>query len=453
MLKTDRIYLSLCVLTAVSWSLAACDDSGGDAPECGVTRMVDVTQPPDIALPVGASLTVAVHLQNDCGDVAGESVGFRVTRGGGCVAAAAVTTDATGRASVLWTLGAAPVRHELVATGPAPADGSAAASLDWFVNAAPVPNAPLADFGGVEAFLAAEGKTGSTEDLAFVGEGADARLVMGAPDGLLEVAPDGTVTRRALTGEPIGRGWGLAAGKDGALWVIDGVAKSLVHVDAAGVVTTRLTDDGAVPLEGPNYVAVGPDGHVYVTDPCLGSIVRFDPVKGEVVAVHTFDLVKDGGPNGLAFGRDGRLYGLTENTVVLCGHGKLPEPEAARAQLFAITLTADGFGTRETLAAELGVFGDGLAFDDEDNLYMVVDTVKDFALDASLILVRPAAGDRVVRLVDSSPDVIANVAFGRGAYGETKLYAALLQIPVLTPEAKRGLRVIDVGIAGYPLSF
>lgn len=452
MLKTHRHRLCLCAFTAVAASLVACDDGGGKPAKCGATRMEDVTQPPDIALPAGASTTIAVHLLNDCGDVGGASVSFDVTLGGGAVGAPAVDTDATGRASVLWTLGAAPIRNVLVATAPAPGDGGAAASLDWFVNAAPAPAPPFEYFGDVEDFLTAEGKSGSTEDLAFVGEGDSARLVMGVPDGLLEVAPGGTVTRRALTGEPIGRAWGIAAGEDGAIWAIDGIAKSLVHVDAAGLVTTRLTDDGAVPLEGPNYVAVGPDGDVYVTDPCLGAIVRFKPEPETVVAVHTFDLPTEGGPNGLAFGRDGRLYGLTENTGFLCADPSIPDPQAPLAQLFAITLTADGFGTRETLAPSLGVFGDGLAFDAEDNLYMVVDLVKDLKLDASLVLVRPAAGDRIVRLVDSSPDVIANLAFGRGPYGETKMYAALLQIPFLTPGAKRGLRVMELGVEGLPLS-
>lgn len=452
MLKKHRVRLCLCVLTAVAATLSACDDGGGKTVECGATRMEDATQPPDIALPAGASVTAAVHLLNDCGDVVGASVSFDVTLGGGTVSAPAVTTDAAGLASALWTLGPAPVRHALVATAPAPTAGGAAASLDWFVNAAPAPAPAFPYVGDVEAFLQGEGAGGSTEDLAFVGEGDATRLVMGVPNGLVEVALDGTVTRRALSGEPIGRAWGIAAGEDGAIWAIDGVAKTLVHIDAAGLVTTRLTDDGAVPLEGPNYVAVGPDGDVYVTDPCLGSIVRFDPDKDAVVAVHTFDRLKDGGPNGLAFGSDGRLYGLTENTGVLCAQGDIPDPEAPLAQLFAITLTPDGFGTRETVAPALGVFGDGLAFDAEDNLYMVVDLVKDFALDASLVLVRPAAGDRVVRLVDSSPDVIANLAFGRGPYGETKMYAALLQIPFLTPGAKRGLRVMELGIGGRPLS-
>jgi streptogramin lyase len=451
MLQNHSRLLTVCALLAWPSALAACDGTSPPA-ECGALRLEDATTPPDVALAAGMSATMAVRLLDDCGPAVGASIGFSVRLGGGTVDSAVATTDATGRASALWTLGPAPVRHELVATAPAPAGGGDPDAVDWFVNAAPAPQ-PFPYVGDVESFLAAEGKTGSTEDLAFVGQGADARLVMGTPDGLIEVAPDGAITRRALTGEPIGRAWGLAAGKDGAIWAIDGVAKSLVHIDAAGLVTTRLVDDGANPLDGPNYVAVGPDGHVYVTDPCLGAIIRFDPDLDAVLAVHTFDRATDGGPNGLAFGPDGRLYGLTENTGVLCGQADIPDPEAPLAQLFAVTLTADGFGARETLAPALGVFGDGLAFDSEGNLYMVVDTVADFALDASLILVRPAAGDRVVRLVDSVPDVIANVAFGRGAYGETTLYAALLQIPILTPEAKRGLRAIEVGIPGLPLSF
>ncbi|MCB9730022.1 MAG: SMP-30/gluconolactonase/LRE family protein [Deltaproteobacteria bacterium] len=452
-MRTTRLILvASAALAALTRPLVGCTD---DAPECGDPQMEDVTEPPDVALAVGATTSVAVHVFDACGDMPGVSVDFQVTLGGGAVSAASVTTGADGRATTSWTLSASPVRQELSASASGLAEAPATdPTLDWFVLAAPLPTADLQTFGDVEGFLQAEGFGGSTEDLAFVGEGDSARLVMGAPEGLLEVAPDGTVTRRTLSGEPVGRAWGIAAGADGALWAVDAGASTIVHIDKDGAVTTRLTDDGTVPLVGPNYIAVGPDGDVYITDPCLGELIRFDPDTDTVVDVEVFDRSTDGGPNGLAFGRDGRLYGMTENTVALCSQAGVAEPDDPLAQLFVIEVTATGFGAREALATGLGVFGDGLAFDAEDNLYMVVDTVdlENFALEASYVLVRRAQSGEVVRLLDSSPNVIANVAFGRGPYGETTLYASLLQIPFLTPDAKRGLRRIELGIPGLPLS-
>ncbi len=296
-------------------------------------------------------------------------------------------------------------------------------------------------FGDVHAFLEAEGIAGSTEDLAFV----DDRLVIGVRGGLATLDPSGDASLMELS-EPLGGSvLGVAVDAAGDLWVCDPDNGALRRVAPDGTVSTAL--DG---LDAPNYVAVGRDGHVYVSDPCAGELIRFDPAAGEVVARHPFDLPAEGGPNGFAFGPDGRLYLVTENTALLCGHGDV-DLTAPIAGLYALTLTADGFGAREAVLEGIGLFGDGVAFDVAGNLYYVADTQKDFKLEESAVWVLPAGEPEPRKLLAAADRIFANLAFGAAPFGETTLYISLLTLPGFAPPEARGVERVEVGIPGRPL--
>ena len=294
-------------------------------------------------------------------------------------------------------------------------------------------------FGDVEGFLGEV--RGSTEDLAFDGD----RIIIGVPGGLASVDAEGTVSDfGALNAELGGSVLGVALDADGGLYVCDpdnGALRYIVDLDVATVI------DG---LDAPNYVAVGPDGDVYVTDPCAGELIRYDPDAGEVIARHAFDLPAEGGPNGVAFGPDGSLWGVTENTALLCNHADTVELTAPIAKLFRMEITADGFGARETIVDNIGLFGDGIAFDVQGNVYYIADTTEGVMLDESQVWVLPVGSETPTKiLVAGEGGIYANLAFGTGPFGETTLYLSMLAFPGFATE--RGLRRVEVGIPGLPL--
>ncbi|NOZ00852.1 MAG: hypothetical protein GXP54_03060 [Deltaproteobacteria bacterium] len=386
------------------------------------------------------------------GPVAGLTVSLDVEAGGGSLASAMVVTGEDGKALINWTLGKAPVPNRLRASINAGTPDESAVTFDvQGVLDTPVTPEFFAD---VNAFMADNGIEGSTEDLAFTDDGG---LLMGVKGGLLSVAPDGTVTALELTGDPIGTALGIAVDKDGNIWVADNTGKALRKVDAKGKVETVLENDGNSDLEAPNYVAVGPSGDIYLSDPCVGEIIRWDPVQGKVVARLSFDLKTEGGPNGFAFNAAGdRMFILTENTGVLCGQGDV-DMKAPLAGLFSVEIKENGFGERDAVATGIGLFGDGMAFDSEGNLYVIIDRLLEgtFVLEDSAIWVLPEGGKELFRfasLEDPQHDgIMANVAFGSGDFGAGTLYIALLSMPPFSPADKRGLMAVDVGIGGQPL--
>lgn len=80
------------------------------------------TAPPGATLPVRPTVWLRDQFSNS---VAGAHVTFAVTAGGGSITANDVVTDNTGRASVAWTLGAAPATNQLTAS----ADGTPTATF------------------------------------------------------------------------------------------------------------------------------------------------------------------------------------------------------------------------------------------------------------------------------------------------------------------------------------
>src|SRR5262249_42674862 len=185
----------------------------------------------------------------------------------------------------------------------------------------------------------------------------------------------------------------------------------------SGAAPPALTPDGTRPLAGPNYVAIGPDDRVYLSDPCLGELIRFDPRTGQVDAVLAFDLPTEGGPNGFAFDVTGKkLWLATENTRLLCGHAFVGITDPI-ASLFAIDVDDTGFTACTAIASGFALFGDGVAFDVEGNLYVIFDTQKDFMLDESAIWVLPAGSAQLEKFVAVHDHVLANMAFGSGVSG------------------------------------
>jgi len=417
--------------------LSACSDADQPEPyEITVVSGLPGTAPAATALPV------EVEVRDGGVPQAGVDLELAVSLGGGTVEPARVRTDDAGRAAFTWTVGLAPVANQLAIR--------ARGSIDFFHTRATLaePYAPVA-FGDVNAFLASLGIDGSTEDLAFTPDGTS--LLLGVPGGLIALDPQGDATQVPLTGEVLDNPLGIAFDRAGFLWVADSGRGALMRISPDGEVTTALSDDGTRPLVGPNYVAIGPDDRIYLSDPCLGELIRFDPERGVVDAVLPFDLVTEGGPNGFAFDYTGaRLWLVTENTGLLCGHPFVPITDPI-ASLFAVDVDAAGFGARETVAANFALFGDGVAFDAENNLYAIFDTQRDFMLEESAIWVLPSGSAQLEKVASVRGRVLANLAFGTPAFGEGELYIALLAVPPFTPTTARGAERLTLGIPGLPL--
>lgn len=437
-------------LVFVLVSLSACSDGGGDAldpssdaavsPDTAVAAVLSLVTAAPATAPAGDIVPdLAVRLTEDGAPLAEIPLAFSVTKGGGSVSAE-LQTDAAGEAVLPWQLGIAPVDNTLHIA-------AAGTSLEVTIRATRETTTAPEALLDLDAFLTGEGLAGTTEDLAFTADGA---MLMGVPGALVRIDAAGEASLRALSGDPLTGPLGVAVDGEGGVWIADSDGSALRHVSPDGTVTTPLVDDGAEPLQAPNYVAVGPAGRIYVTDPCLGALLRYDPSEGVVDAVERFDVATEGGPNGLAFDEDGgELYVTTENTGLLCGHSV--DAVANLAGLYALPVDEGGFGERRSIATGIGLFADGLAFDIEGNLYVAIDRVAGLSLDESAIEVLPAGSDTLLPFLSVSDRILANVAFGVGGFGETTLYVALLSVPPFTEESARGVERIEVGIAGLPL--
>ncbi|MEZ4220022.1 MAG: SMP-30/gluconolactonase/LRE family protein [Polyangiaceae bacterium] len=384
-------------------------------------------------------LSLRARLERDGAPLAGKELVLSVQRGGGSVSATSLTTDADGSVDVSWTLGIVPVANEvkLVAS-------EQKQELSAVVDAQLASPLEPTAFGDVNAFLEGASIDGSTEDLAFT----DGELVMGAGTTLISLDSTGSVSQWTLTGQPLTGVLGVADDGAGNLYV---AAKgALLHVDASKAVTVALDNDGTDPLLSPNYVAMAPNGDVIFSDPCLGKVIRFDPKSSSVVASLSLDYVKRGGPNGIAIDREGHFaYFLTENTPLFCSHPGATLKD--NAGLYRVDISAGGLDALEELDAGIGVFGDGIAFDAEDNLYLIVDTREALSLKESAVRVIPAGKQEMRTFLSVSDRVMANLAFGQGAFGETTLYTSLLAVTGFTDPKQRGVQRIETGIKGLPL--
>jgi hypothetical protein len=430
---------SLVVMLALSFS--ACGDDGPGA-ERGALVLAFADVP---ARAAGRTTLDAVALEAHW-DRGAPAVGVSVdlfVDGGATVTPERVTTDGDGVARFSWTLGALPITNRITADAGELGRGEASVQVD---PPAALASSPFAD---VERFLGDRQSDGSTEDLAFAPDGSLVMAYGGSQPGLFRVAADGSVTALAVSGEALANPLGLAFDHAGALYIADGARRALMKV-VHGVVAMLAERDGVEAFLMPNDVAVGPDGTVYLSDTCTGKVYAVHPDSGEILARIAFDPATEGGPNGVVVGPDGALWMASENTALFCGHDSVALT-AAVGGLFRIPLGGEAvFGAKETVAAGVGVFGDGLAFDALGNLYVIFDTVEGFSLDESIVYVRPAGGGPLARAFAARGKVYANLAFGHGDFGVTTMYLAMLRV-ALVPNSPRGLERIEVGVTGAPL--
>src|SRR5690606_25926857 len=201
-----------------------------------------------------------------------------------------------------------------------------------------------------------------------------------------------------LTGDALDTPLGVAHDAEGRLWLADAGGALRGMAADSDVVVTVLTEDGDGPLEAPNHVAIAPDDAVYFTDPCKGRLYRVETGGSEatISGTITMDLPTQGGPNGVALDDDGTLWFTTENTAFLCSHTQvgLTDPIAS---LYRTRWVDGAFETPTVVAENVGLFGDGLTFDQEGNLYVIFDTEKEIALDESILFVLPAGGTTLRR--------------------------------------------------------
>ena len=424
----SRVACGLLSFSVAFWSFG-CDD--GD-PSPGELGELDWTNELAAEEGAGSDVVVAVQALSDDGEpLADVSITFGVARGGGSLSAAEAVTDAEGRAETTWTLGIAPVLNRIEAVS-----GEASISLETTA----VVTDPWAceSFGTAEAFLSGESNEGTSEDLVFDSQD---QLLLGVGEGLLLVDQEGEPSWMSLSGDELVGALGMSLDSDGNVWIADGGGPALRRVSPAGVVTTPLAGDAGLVM--PNDVVAGPDGAIYLTDTCSGLVSRFDPASGAVVDTLEFDLATQGGPNGVAFDANGVLYLTTENAVTFCDIDG--DPDARVGGLYRVPVADDGFGELEALFPEVAQFGDGLAFDAEGNLYAIFDRLEGVDFE-SMILVLPAGGDELLPFVSALDRVLANVIFGRGEYGESTLYVALLAIPPFL--RLRGVERLELGIPG-----
>ena len=410
-------------------------------PEPGMHLLLPLSETDEAGQPL-EPLMIEV-LDNDLNPRVGLGINVIVDRGGGSLSDAELRTDNLGRCSFEWILGPAPVLNRLVIT----ADDLVLKPEIQGVCTEPRMAEP---FGGVHDFLSGQEIFGTTEDLAFSPDGS---LVLGIPGGLMTIAPDGTPALMNLTGDPIEGPLGIAYDRAGNLWVADSESKVLRRVSPDGEVTTVLTGDGTNDLAGPNYVAIGPNGRVYLSDPCLGEIIQYNPETEEIEHILEFDLAAVGGPNGMAFDSTySKMFIATENTSIQCQHSYIPFDEPLSALISVDILSpSSGFGEKEIIVSQAGLFGDGLAFDQEGNLYVIFDQQENFQLAESAVWVLPEGGTDLVKFLAVEDRIMANLAFGQGAFGETVLHISLLTIPPFTDSSARGAERSPVGIPGLNL--
>lgn len=362
-----------------------------------------------------------------------------VLAGGGEVSPVEGVLDRDGKLAFEWRLGTLPIANRVeVVVG----------EVDSYTFEATVDRPPLLEprpFGDVDAFMRAEGLEGSTEDLAFDDDG---KLVLGVPGALIAVSPAGEVTRLVTTGVPVEKPLGLACGEAGELWIADVDAEALLRMTPDLVVTRVMDRDGDEHFAGPNDVAVGSDGRIFLSDPCMGKVFAVD--RGGLILGRSSFRETRGGPNGLAVSRDASsVWVTTGNTGLFCPTPGVELTDAVGG-LYRIDVLAGGeLSPPTTIVPNVATFGDGLAFDDAGNLYAIFDTVRDFALDESIVFVLRPGASSLVRVLGVKGRVFANLAWGRGEFGADTLYLALLlAVPFFTEPSMRGVERLPGGVRG-----
>jgi sugar lactone lactonase YvrE len=358
--------------------------------------------------------------------IKGATVKFEVTGGGGTLSSPTAVTDGEGVASVRWTLGPPPVWNRVKAR-----HGSHEVEfVAW------------ADLGQLPALnLVFQGAAGiPSEDLAFE-EGRG--LFLGSPGAILNMAAPGASTVELdLTGETIESAAGIAFGPTGDLYVCENgssVGTAVKRIRPSGLCETLSKGFEDQRFALPNYAAVHSSGEIYLASTCDHMIYRISPVDGK-----TTEFIAIPGPNGIAFDAQERyLYILTENPQAFC----YPGPDI-RGGLYRVPLGPGGkAGAVEPLVEDFALAGDGLAFDEEENLYLVfsgyIERRVGRLFDSGVFVYTPDGRFNeyfTVNILEG--EIITNIAFGVEPFDPHSLYCY-----GFTGRLYR----VEVGIRGLPL--
>jgi len=357
---------------------------------------------------------------------AGIPVLFDVAAGGGSVTPHSALTDSSGIASTRWRLGPAPVSNRVVAavqgqdarvTFSASADPGDPPSLEFL-------------YGGPQG--------NASEDIAF---SARKGVFLGSPGAILWAqAPDSPFVAIPLSGEQVESPVGIAFGPSGDLYVSDNSGPeggAVKRISADGRCTTLSSGTETERFALPNDIAVDASGYVYVAATCSNTIFRIDPESGSTRAFLAFP-----GPNGLAFSADySFLYFTTENPALFCRGVDKP------GGLYRVPVLPDGSaGQVQSLAEGLAAAGDGLAFDEEGNLYVVLSGLLGSGTKglrkSGVFVYTPDGRLNEFFSVQMPGNIVTNVAFGQEPFDPYSLY-----VYGFTGRLYR----VAVGIKGRPL--
>lgn len=402
-----------------------CSDKDDSAPRTVVEVASGDGQTGRAGSTLAKPLTVLVRSE-DGHPVAGATVSFRVTAGGGSLDRNSAVTDEAGTASVSWTLGSPPVWNRVRAE----TQGSSVEARAW-AEPGPEPSKELLAMGpaGTES-----------EGLAFwQGRG----LFLGSPGALLNLAEPGAVLAGvALTGESLLSPVGLAFAPTGDLFVCENDAAkggSIKRISPSGVCTVLTDGYRGVAFSLPNSLAVDVAGDLLLAATCDNSIYRVSTEDGSTERVLSIP-----GPNGLALDAEGsHLYFTTEDTALFCGR-----PGSLGGGLYRVAMEGDGTpDAAEPLVENFALAGDGLAFDSEGNLYVVFTSLKESGLSglvtsAIYVLTPDGRFNRYASVPLLAGEIFTNVAFGVDPFDPDSLYAY-----GFTGKVYR----LRVGIRGLPL--
>lgn len=259
---------------------------------------------------------------------------------------------------------------------------------------------------------------------------------------IMRLSPDGTLS---VFRENSGRSNGLAFDATGRLIACEGAefgsggGRRLTRTNIeSGEVTVLVDRFEGKRLNSPNDLAIDSKGRIYFTDPRYGDrgdmemdiegVYRVDP-DGKVTRVLTQPAI--GRPNGIAVTADDRTLYLVDSNAVVGGNRKI----------WAFDLAADGVPSNPRLVYDFapGRGGDGLALDEQGNLYIAAGILTprgpyETTLVPPGVYVMTPQG-RLLGRIPIPEDVVTNCTFGgrdlKTLYvtaGKT-LYAIAVQIP------------------------